>query len=309
MKQLSRFINSTTILVITMIGVILLSFSLILYYQRYYLDQESVFWETISNNLSTSSITRYQQDKQLGSLSVDEQNTFVFRPELGLSSRVTFEGRLAPNPDSVVIQDVEALGFSDGDFLRYLEVNSDDEGFDEKFESFISGNWLVVEQTTTEQPEAVVELLTDNLIDNHGHSLILYGSLPREVRLEIMEIVRSGGYQVDFDNVRHQDVDGRLIYEYDLTVDLAYFDQAVVSYLQSYGYHELAEQVRLTVALAATPPKIDLIVQIDARARQVVKITNESGVEEYLTAQGVNQTLTRPEAELSTRQLEALISN
>ena len=309
MKHLSRFINQTTTLVIIIIGVVLLSFSLVVYYQRYYLEPETVFWQTIENNLNSSSITRYERGKQIGSLTVDEENMFNFRPELSLAGRVVFKQQLESEQPAKTIQDVEVLGFNDADFIRYLEVDSADAELNDKFNSFLVDKWLVVELTTTEQPEPVVELLTDNLVDNQGHSLILYGSLPRDVRLSIMEAIKNGGYQVDFDNVRQHRQDGRLLYEYDLVVDLAHFDQALFSYLETYGQSELADQIRLTLALSGQTSRIELTLQIDARARRIVKITNEYGAEEYLTAQGVNQTLDRPEPELSTRQLETIIGN
>ena len=308
MKQLNRLLNPASIVVIAVSGFIFLSFATILHYQQTYIDPETVFWSTIEANLQTSSITRYTNQQQTQGLNVSSQSQFVFRPDISVNSLVEIEQQLAVSGQpNQLVQDIR--GFRDVDYVRYLEFVNSDQLLQTKFDTTILNRWIEIKQLTTPIPEPLAELVQDSIVGNLDFSVILYGQLPRQDRLFILDVLKAGAYQVNFDNVRQLQVDGRTIYEYDLSVSRSQFAIVLSSYLTAYGYHDLAQQLEpiLIEGNVGIPSQINLEVQIDARARRVVKIINQNGDEQHLTAQGVNQTVERPVPELDTVQLEAIL--
>ena len=315
MEKLSKYANSANLSIILIVGLIFAGFSLVLNYQNNHLDPENVFWATIDNNLQTGGINRsLYNDGRSGEPTLENNNRFVFRGQLAMNSRVEIGhpvGIVSPELNLAaqrLFQDTRA--FSDQDFIYYFDLETSDDDFQVKFDSFLANKWLIIENTNTPDPQPVAVALSDQLLSDYGFATILFGQLPRDDRLAFIEAFRSGVYTVDFASVRQTQVDGRTLYDYDVTVNFTRYLPILIDYLRIYGYSEIANELEASGAEPGYhPASVEISLQIDARARRLVKITNDQGRQEHISGYGINYLIDRPAADLSTRQLELILGD
>jgi len=296
-KTLQKHAKPSTILLITLTGLTILAASLFVWYQRIYTDPERVFWGSIENNLSTSSVTRVTNANQNGQ-TIRQTQDIDFIGELSVQNKVLIEG----GGQKV---EVETRGFKDVDYIQYSAIELPDTAAQELAADAI-GRWAKTERSDvnpddpdtlfTPQPELVDEALLS--------SFLLFGNLPADKRGPLVDQLRQA-YDVGFESVVEVDIDGNTAYEYNVTIDVSKYAEALATYLRIYDKSDLADTV---VSQIEPGTSVSTVITIDKKSRNLVKTSTTGSVgEETYTAHGVSRQLEKLDTDLTNEELQVLL--
>lgn len=259
---------------------------------------EKVFWQTVENNLRSRSLgvsTAIEVDSPTGSLEVlDNQLQLAFAPEVSAGWQQTsllYDKALARHylnpgqterleeldqiPDQELYRQAALSLGSSVYFQHQIETRPFIEGWADQYlttsaeGASLDGSWY--RRQLLVHPVDSLQRFLMNALSTHG---FLYGYLDYEARQPLLERLRQV-YVVDFDEGQSFWRDGRLYYQYELSLDYAAFGQVLVDYFNAHIASE-EQKVELTAEQARSllrPQPVAYTVTVDVWARRITEIS------------------------------------
>lgn len=279
-------------------SVILLLIAVLLWCVKISTDPERVFWQTIERGMSSRAVTiKSHQDNN--STAADQTIRYSMGAE-NLSHSVT-----TLKQGGTTVRN-EMIGTPTVDYTRYVGIKTDQKKADGAPLDFskLIGKWAKGEEGSGQFFSQAV----------FGASLpiggmgVPIGMVDSEKRAELIKKVRTDKvYQVSFDKTKKERVDGRLRYTYETTVQPSRYVGLMKKFAQSVNLHGL-DQVQPDDYKEQKAFK--LLITIDVRARQVVRITApETRSEQTYSAYDVPVQIDVPKKTISGAELQELLSN
>ncbi len=265
---------------------------------------ETVFWETLDNNLNSQSIVLETKiDVDLGEVGkrniLDSRTSLSFAYETGSSLNRKFAiydadiAQIYVNPlqletyQLIGVKDLpeqewskqEVFAFGDTVYARHNIYTQPDQpdwnnAYDEAFiELPLGETWRKME--IKQGLQSFQHFLMTSMANG---GIFLYGKIEPEARARIVTEFKDA-YKVDFEKVKTFDRDGRLIYEYEVKLDYPEFGIAFFDYYDA-NIAEEGQKVNVTeeeIREAFSNPnhpnlQITYTVLIDARAQQLLEV-------------------------------------
>lgn len=288
-NPIKKLISKKQIDILVTIGVAISACLLFwVWYYNGYLKPSNVFWGTIQNNLKVDYITR-TSSRIDGNQKLTQVTDLQLTPVLIARSTVKLED--TKTNERVV---TETIGTANADFLRYVEIASNNsEGADKS----AVGMWAKRDVAKGEQPQ----VLTDALLG----SVLMFGDLNVSQRKDIISQLQSTNAITRYNLVGKKTVDGRKIYSFDVSIDLDAYSKVYANYLKMLGQDTLAAQIGQQQSGAA----YDFILDINATSRVPSKLTVGDGADaETFTNVGSGPRFVAPQATLTIAELQAKLT-
>lgn len=297
-KQRQPFVFSRAATKATaLIGLVVLSAGLALWWQFIFTDSEQVFKGMVNQTLKTSSVTRsVVQDSGAQTLSQ------INRLQFGADPAVIGETTISQTGETTAEVITEEIGIPDRDYVRYQSIqtsqrDSDGEAID--FEDVI-GIWGVSDSAPGQPGESFGEAV---------FGIIPFANLSTSERRELVSLaLESNVYDVDYLGVTKDFEDGRMIYTYPVSLQ----PQAYIAYLQ-----QVASAIGLTQLESVNPADfqgvnpIRFTVKVDMLTRQPVEVDYgmQAQRSETLQSHGVIQSLSLPTDPIPAVELQQRIQS
>ncbi len=258
------------------------------WYNQSYLKASNVFWGTLSSNLSVDYVTR-TSSKTEGTQKLTQVNDLQFTPALIARSTVKLEN--TETNERVI---TETIGTSTTDYLRYAEIKSNNSA---KADKSAIGQWAKREAAQGEQPQ----ILADSLLG----SVLMFGNLSAIQQDQIISQLKSTNAFQKYDLVSKKSENGRMIYTYNVSIDLDAYSKIYANYLIMLGQEKLAAQI----GQQQSGSKYDFVLQINAGSRVPTKLGVPGNQDtETFTNVGYGPRFVAPKATLSIAELQAKLS-
>lgn len=242
-------------------GVLILGAGVFLWWNVLYTDHQNTFEGVLHETLRTHSVTRVvQQEAGLQSL---EQ---VSRLQFGEQAAVFGETVVRQSGEGTAAEVVtEEIGTPQRDYVRYASIDTQERDSDGEVLDFSDavGVWGVsdVQEGVPEGGESFSEAVL---------GVIPFGKVSSTDRRELVDLALStNAYDVDYQGVDEYTENGRLVYEYDVTLQ----PEPYVGYMQ-----KVAEAVGLTQLRDVDPASfrnvqpITFTLRVDVFSRQINEI-------------------------------------
>lgn len=242
-------------------GVLILGSGIFLWWNVLYTDHQNTFEGVLNETLRTHSVTRVvQQEAGLQSL---EQ---VSRLQFGAQAVVYGETVVRQGGEGTSAEVVtEEIGTPQRDYVRYASIETQERDADGEVLDFSDavGVWGVsdVQEGAVEGGESFSEAVL---------GVIPFGKVSSTDRRELVDLALStNAYNVDYQGVDEYTENGRLIYEYGVTLQ----PEPYVGYLK-----QVAEAVGLTQLRDVDPASfrnvqpISFVLKVDVLSRQINEI-------------------------------------
>lgn len=258
------------------------------WYNQSYLKATNVFWGTIGNNLSVEYVTR-TSSKTEGAQKLTQVNDLQFSPVLLARSTVKLEN--TETNEKVI---TETIGTTTTDYLRYVEIKSNNST---KADKSAIGQWAKREAGQGEQPQ----ILADSLLG----SVLMFGNLSSIQQDQLISQLKSTNAFTKYDLISKKNENGRLIYTYDVSIDLDAYSKIYANYLIMLGQDKLAAQI----GQQQSGSKYDFVLQINAGSRVPTKLGVAGNDDsELFTNVGSGPRFVAPQATLTIAELQAKLS-
>lgn len=259
------------------------------WYNQSYLKPANVFWGTVNNNLAVDYITR-TSTKSEGAQKLMQVTDLQFTPKLIARSTVKLEN--TETNERVV---TETIGTSTTDYLRYAEIKSNKSSVNA--DKSLIGAWAKREAGKGEQPQ----ILADALMG----SVLMFGNLSSSQQSQIISQLKSTNAFQKYDLVSKNNENGRLIYTYNVSINLDAYSKIYANYLIMLGEDKLAAQIGQQQSGAT----YDFILQINAGSRVPTKLgVADSQDTEIFTNVGSGPRFIAPTTTLTIAELQAKLS-
>ena len=256
------------------VGTILLIISAILWWTQLYTGTKAVFWSMIDNSLKTASfVTETSQSN--GEDSLKQLVHTDLRAGRAQSLTILKQGGAEVK--------TEIIGTKDADYTRYVSIipNKKDEAGNiiPMDTSQVLNVWSKSEETAQTETQASGHQLfaqaTLGLGLPIGSVPIPVGNLqPKERQTFVRQIRSQNMYQPNFNTVKKERKDGRLLYTYEVKVQTISYVRLMQAFAKQIGLKEL-EKVDANTYASAEPLAVKLTV--DAHSHQLVRVENDQG--------------------------------
>ncbi|MEM6997811.1 MAG: hypothetical protein AAF413_02775 [Patescibacteria group bacterium] len=284
MDKLRNLATTRFITLVVILSASLLAFSTNYYYKNVYLDIERSFWASLDSSLKLDGVAR-EIENSVGSQSSTNTIEHSFAGELQTRSVVQID-----NGGDIV--SVQSYGYPDADYIRYDKIELRDEIEQSKAQDAVDV-WAVESNQPTQ--------LRDSLV----RAFVLFGKIDKSERDQIVDGLRRA-YSVNFDNARKETLDDRLVYSYDVEIDLPSFYETLGLYLRAQGLDEFAQFIEEQAALVTSGQSLSMELVIDPRSRNIVEISEASGVQK-ITSHGTSFDIQRPDTDIDFGDLQQLL--
>ncbi|HSW98472.1 MAG TPA: hypothetical protein VLF71_01395 [Candidatus Saccharimonadales bacterium] len=258
-----------------------------------------VFWETVSQSLSTSAVT-IQATQTNGAASLKQTVQYSLGPN-SASHTVT----VLKQSGTTVVD--ELVGTPTADYTRYLNVQTDQKTKSGKPLNFqgIIGQWAKNDAATA-KPQLLGQSVLGTGLPIGGVALPI-GNLPAANRAKLIKEIKDDVvYQVDYASAKKQTVAGRGQYVYDVTVQPVSYAALMQRFAQLTGLHELDG---LDPASFKGQPALKMQLTVDIRAHHVVAaVASTNGAKQTYTSYDVPVAIAVPKQAISVQELQSRLS-
>lgn len=267
-----------------------------LWFARISVEPERVFWGAVERGLSTSSVTMRGEQSYDGMTS--EQ---IVRYSLGAENLSHALTTLSQGGTTIKN---EIIGTPDMDYIRYLSIQADPQQADGDADfSSVIGVWA--------EGQGGAQLFGQSLFGAGMPAGVIgmpIGQVSPDDRTQLLQQIKDDVvYQVDFDKVKKEREDGRLLYVYDVNVQPVAYIALMKSFFQKLGLRDLDAA---DPSAYAGQQAFQLQIAIDARARQMVRVTSpDTGATQTYSDYGVPVQLQIPDDAISFSELQKRISD
>ena len=280
-------------------GSILILLSVVLWWTRVSVQPERVFWNTVENSLTNQGVTLTIHNTAEGT-----DDTQKIQYALGTSNTVHALRTVKQGATTV---NTESVGDTKRSFTRYTDVSTakkNTEGSAPDLSKVI-GVWA--ESSTADQSPLLQQVALGTALPLGAVPLPL-GMLPAEDRKELITQMKNRSlYQVQFDKIKQERKNGRLLYTYDVAMQPVLYLSVMKSFAQSIGLKDLDNLDPNRYDGAAN---IAVSITIDAHAQQLVQVSSEqTGYTESFSGYGVYPDVALPEKAITMSELQQRLSD
>lgn len=275
-----------------LVGVILLLISAWLWWNYASINTSKVFWGTINNSLATSAFSK-DVSSSSDSAKLSQKQQINLGNQKVVSSQSTVEQTKDKQTTTVK---TESIATPTANYSRYtsIEASNNDKALD--FSS-VTNQW------------------GKQVVDNNGNGIfaqaifdiVPFANLSASKRATAITGMKTGNvYTIDYANIKKYNQNGRLIYDYTLSIAPASYIATLKQVDQLMGLNQLA---KLDVAKYQGNEAVKVTISVDARARQLVGISYEgSNQKETFSDYGVAHKVTIPSKTIDQATLQAKLS-
>lgn len=273
-------------------GALLLLLSVILWWTKVSVQPERVFWDTVSQSMKTHGVT-LQMDESYDGTTAHQTIQYA----TGVQNEVHARTTLKQGDTSVK---TESVGNAKETFTRY---NSIDPGktAGSKPEDFngILGKWA---KASGESNQLLSQIALGTGLPL-GAVPVPMGNLQPEQREKLLQQMRERSvYQIDYNSVKKERKDGKLLYTYDLEMQPILYLTVMKTYAKYVGMTALNDLDPNEYAGLGT---IKLKLTIDAHAKQLVTVTGQTAdFKETYSAYGIAPKISLPKESISAEALQ-----
>ncbi len=272
------------------IGLIIALVFSCLWYSRVYMNSERRFWSAVENSMSTRSVVRTLSEGGSGNQVVQDYR-FHFSPQQVIENRVDFKQKSATTDTEVV---TEGIIFPQEQFLRYTKFRNDTNGEEGANLDSVLGEWANQGSGAGEAEEARLNYLSEYV------TLAVFGNFNAQQRAELINNLRQNNvYDVDFNNVLEDELDGEDVKIYQVTVNLRPFAELLNEAFVMAGYGDF-------------PPLNPENYREGSTLKSVFKVAGNNSIvginfgnrNEVYSNYGVIKIIERPEADMTINELQ-----
>ncbi|HSX17554.1 MAG TPA: hypothetical protein VLH86_05650 [Patescibacteria group bacterium] len=273
-------------------GIVLLAIAGWIWWSNVSMKPERVFWDMISQSLSTSGVT-VQSSQDNNGTSVKQTVQFSFSAQNQSHSLTT----LTQTGTTVVD---EMIATPTADYTRYLSVKTDQKGKDGKplNLSNIIGVWA--------KREGPGQLFAQHVLGTGmplGGVAVPMANLNSDLRAKaVQQIKNQGVYQISFAAAKKEHLNGRLVFIYDAKVQPVVYANMMKNLSKNIGLHDLDQ---LDPNSFANQPAFEMRLTVDAHSRQLVTAEGVSaGIKQTYTSYDMPVTIALPAKPITGTELQ-----
>lgn len=275
-------------------GALLLLLGVVLWWTKVSVDPKRVFWDTISNSMSTNGVT----------LHIDEKNTTAHDSQaiqysLGSTNQVHATRTVTQNGTTVK---TESIGTDDKTFTRYTEVKTPKK--DMKLDKVLN---VWADPTSNGATAQLLPQVALGLALPLGAVPVPIGYVNPDDRNAIIKTMQQRVlYQVDFNKAKKHSEKGRLLYDYNVSMQPQLYLDVLKVFAQKTGVKDLEN---IDTAQYANVGTIKVTLTIDAHSKTLVKVVDsEQGYTETYDGYGVQTNVEIPSSAISMAELQKRLS-
>jgi hypothetical protein len=255
-----------------------------------YTSPEAVFRGMLERNFKTSGFTRIievdekgTQQKQISQIQSGVQNVAVSRIESRSEKGDT--------------QTAEVIALPDADYVRYIELDYKNEAGEKQDFSKAVNVWA-------RQPSS------GDLSQSYAQLTLFRTYFPMaavsaDERSELLKLIdQKTVYNVQYDKVKKEAIDGQRVYTYPVSVQMQAYTDLVMLFGESIGQQRITDKLDPAQSAGAEPAQIEVSVDIVSRRLVQVRYAGSDDVKERYTGFGIQKTIPIPEKYVSTVELQ-----
>lgn len=292
-EKMERFKNLPKFLAYA--GLLLLMFSLTLWWTKVYTDPKRVFWAMLDNSLSTSSVTRNVKQQNQGNL-LDQ----YIQLNLGTQSNARVITAISQGQgDSAAKVVTESIGTEKEDYTRYTEINTKETNAEGKPLNFdqIVNVWAKADAPQSGQ-QSNTRYFKEALL-----GVVPFADLDAGQRERLLKLMQEQGvFETDFGSTGQGREQGRRTYVYRVTVKPKPYITVLQAFTREIGLGAV-EGLDQTNYEGAAPLELELAV--DVLSRQLVRIVyGGNGRVESYSGHGLKTNIAIPTQTIPVSELQ-----
>lgn len=275
-------------------GSLLILISLILWWTRVSVQPERVFWGAVTNSLTSSGVT-------LGIHSTSDGTDDTQKIQYALGTTNTVHAMRTVRQGATTVN-TESVGDTKRSFTRYTDVSTSKKSDDGKAPNLsgVIGVWA--ESSSADQSPLLQQVALGTALPL-GAVPMPIGMLQPEDRKELIDQMKNRSlYQTQFNKVKRERKDGRLLYTYEVTMQPVLYLTVMKSFAQSVGLRDLDNLDPNRYEGAAS---IAISITVDAHAQQLMQVASkDTGYTETFNGHGVRPNVTMPKTSIPMSDLQ-----
>lgn len=283
------FIIAHKVAALYVLSAVVFIFAGVTWWKQVYNSPHRVFDAMLSNNLSTSSVTRETKNEQDGS-TIDKIEKISFVPESGAHSLINIK-QSAKGSESDV--QTETLGSISADFSRYNKISTSQKNADGKKLDYSSVQGIWGKSVPGEsQPQYFSQAVL---------GIVPFANLNPETRAKVLKVMTDKkAYTVDYDGVKPAKVDGKSALVFPVSVDTAGYVEALNIIIESIGL----QNAKLDASQYKGQPPISITLTVDKLSRHLLEASISGQQKETYSAYGIKTPLQFPDKTIPVTELQ-----
>jgi hypothetical protein len=274
-------------------GALLLLLSIVLWWTKTSVNPKRVFWDTVSTSMSTNGVTLHINEKGTTN---DSQS---IQYSLGTTNQVHALRSVTQNGTTVK---TESIGTDTKTYTRYTEVKTPKK--DLKLDKVLN---VWADPTSNGTTAQLLPQVALGLALPLGAVPVPIGYVNPDDRNAILKTMQQRVlYQVNYDKVKKHSQNGRLLYDYTVSMQPQLYLDVLKMFAQKTGVKDLEN---IDTAQYASLSAIKVTLTIDARAKTLVKVVDsDQGYSETYDGYGVQTNVHVPTSAISMSDLQKRLS-
>jgi len=278
-------------------GSLLFILAALLWWSKASVEPSTVFWGTVRNSMSTSGVTLHIDESS--SSAKDSQD---IQYSLGTTNKVHSVRTVEQNGATVK---TESVGDAKHTYTRYTSIETNQKTATGKKADFSSvlNEWAVPGDNTS-STQLLPQVALGMALPLGAVPMPIGNITPNQREVIVHDMQSRSLYQVSFakDAVKKETKNGRLQYTYSVTMQPELYVTIMKKFAKSVGIKDLEN---VDPEQYASTSSITVLLTIDAHARQLVKVQNDSQhYAETYSGYGVPADVSLPKNALSYDELQ-----
>lgn len=284
-------------------GIVLLLISAFVWWTQVYENPYNVYWGMLASNLATSSETKHLVENTNGT----RLNQYIAQ-QFGPNTMAYGQTTLSDANSTIK---TESIGTLSNDYIRYTHIQTKQKSKSGKSLQFskVLGKWAKSPATNAAatSSNSATPFFTQTVLGLGGGNLMPIANLTAAKRQNLItQLQQNDVFETSYSNAKKQTVNGRAVYTYTVSVEpVAYvgFEKAFAADL---GLHTL-DNIDPNNYQGQQPIQVD--VSVDIKSHHLAEINfNSLQHQEFYSSYGVPIQVAIPKANLSSQELQKLIS-
>lgn len=277
------------------IGAILILFSAVWWWTKVSVDPYPVFWGAIRNSMATSGVTIH-----LDSVANGTNDNQAIQYSLGVSNQVHVIHTVTQGK---AIVKTESIGDTMHTYTRYTSIDTGSKS--SKVPANVINVWAnpLAGQTTQLLPQVALGIALPM-----GAVPVPIGYIGANDRATLLHDMQSRGlYNVSYHAVKKEHRNGRLVYDYNVSMQPGLYLGIMKIFAHDVGLNDLSN---IDESQYSQSGNLSLTFSIDARSQQVIEVKSDSiGIDERYDGYGIPVKVTMPSSAISLTELQKRLSS
>ncbi len=276
------------------VGACLVLLAIVLWWTKTSVNPKSVFWGMISNSMNTSGVTLHIDEKSKAA-----NDSQAIQYSLGTTNQVHSLRTVTQNGTTVK---TESIGTDSKTFTRYTEVTKGNKPV--KLTNVL-GVWS--DPTSGGTTAQLLPQVALGLALPLGAVPVPIGYVNPDDRNSIIKAMQQRVlYQVNFGTVKKHRVNGRLVYDYNVSMQPQLYLDTLKLFADKAGMKDLDN---VDTSQYASLSAIKVTLSVDARSKNLVKVVDsDQGYTETYDGYGVRTQVQVPKSAISMTDLQKRLS-